>query len=91
VKLKQLSNDQKSFGSALKRLLCVNSFYSMEEYFNYKINFISEHRHCIIHAYSIPFNVYNVSLSVFYVHDVGQMQCCTTVQTYMTVTTSTGM
>jgi hypothetical protein len=35
--LKQLSNDQKSFGSALKRFLYVNSFYSMEEYFNYKM------------------------------------------------------
>jgi hypothetical protein len=37
VKLKQLSNDQKSFGLALKRFLYVNSFYSMEEYFNYKM------------------------------------------------------
>jgi hypothetical protein len=37
MKLKQLSNDQKSFGSALKRFLYVNSFYSMEEYFNYKM------------------------------------------------------
>jgi hypothetical protein len=37
MKLKQLSNDQKSFGSALKRFLYVNSFYAMEEYFNYKM------------------------------------------------------
>jgi hypothetical protein len=34
--LKQLSNDQKSFGLALKRFLFANSFYSMNEYFNYK-------------------------------------------------------
>jgi hypothetical protein len=37
VKLKELSNDQKSFSSALKRFLYVNSFYSMEEYFNHKM------------------------------------------------------
>jgi hypothetical protein len=37
TKLKQLSNDKKSFRSALKRFLYVNSFYSMEEYFNYKM------------------------------------------------------
>jgi hypothetical protein len=34
--LKQLSNDQKSFGLALKRFLFANSFYTMNEYFNYK-------------------------------------------------------
>jgi hypothetical protein len=33
--LKQLSNDQKSFGLALKRFLFSNSFYSVNEYFNY--------------------------------------------------------
>jgi hypothetical protein len=38
--LKQLSNDQKSFGLALKRFLFVNSFYSMNEYFNYKCTHI---------------------------------------------------
>jgi hypothetical protein len=37
VKLKELSNDQKSFELALKRFLYANSFYSMEEYFNYKV------------------------------------------------------
>jgi hypothetical protein len=37
VKLTELYNDQKSFGSALKRFLYVNSFYSMEEYFNHKM------------------------------------------------------
>jgi hypothetical protein len=34
--LKQLSNDQKSFGFVLKRFLYANSFYSLKEYFNYK-------------------------------------------------------
>jgi hypothetical protein len=34
--LKQLSNDQKSFGFALKRFLYANYFYSLNEYFNYK-------------------------------------------------------
>jgi hypothetical protein len=34
--LKQLSNDQKSFESALKRFLHANAFYTLSEYFNYK-------------------------------------------------------
>jgi hypothetical protein len=34
--LKQLSNDQKSFGFALKRFLYANSFHLLNEYFNYK-------------------------------------------------------
>jgi hypothetical protein len=37
MKLKQLFNNKKPFGSALKRFLYVKSFYSMEEYFNYKM------------------------------------------------------
>jgi hypothetical protein len=37
VKLKELSNDQKSCELALKRFLYANSFYTMEEYFNYKM------------------------------------------------------
>jgi hypothetical protein len=37
MELKQLPNDQKSFRSALKRFSYVNSFYLMEEYFNYKM------------------------------------------------------
>jgi hypothetical protein len=37
MKLEQLSNDQKSFRSALKRFIYINSFYSMEQYLNYKI------------------------------------------------------
>jgi hypothetical protein len=36
-KFKELYNDQKSFESALKKFLYANSFYSMEEYFNYKM------------------------------------------------------
>jgi hypothetical protein len=35
-KLKQLASGQKSFGPTLKRFSYVNSFYLMEEYFNYK-------------------------------------------------------
>ena len=35
--IKELSNEQKPFRSALKRFLYINSFYSMEEYFNYKM------------------------------------------------------
>jgi hypothetical protein len=38
--LQQLSNDQKSFGLALKRFLFANSFYAMNEYFNYKCTHI---------------------------------------------------
>jgi hypothetical protein len=38
AKLKELSNDQKSFEAALKRFLHANSFYSLEEYFNYQGN-----------------------------------------------------
>jgi hypothetical protein len=33
--IKEFSNEQKPFRSALKRFLYINSFYSMEEYFNY--------------------------------------------------------
>jgi hypothetical protein len=33
--IKELSNEQKPFRSALKRFFYINSFYSMEEYFNY--------------------------------------------------------
>jgi hypothetical protein len=40
--LKQLSNDQKSFGFALKNCLYANPFYSLKEYFNYKCNHILE-------------------------------------------------
>jgi hypothetical protein len=35
-KLKHLSNDQKYFGPVSKIFLYANSFYLMEEYFNYK-------------------------------------------------------
>jgi hypothetical protein len=35
--IKELSNEQKPFRSALKRFLYINSFYSMEVYFNYKM------------------------------------------------------
>jgi hypothetical protein len=35
AKLKELSNDQKSLEGVLKRFLHANSFYSLEEYFNY--------------------------------------------------------
>jgi hypothetical protein len=34
--LKQLSNDPKSFEPALKRFLRTNSFYTLNEYFNYR-------------------------------------------------------
>jgi hypothetical protein len=34
--LKQLSNNHKSFELALKRFLHANSFYTLNEYFNYK-------------------------------------------------------
>ena len=34
--LKQLSNNQKSFERSLKRFLHANSFYTLNEYFNYK-------------------------------------------------------
>lgn len=34
--LKQLSNNHKSFELALKRFLHANSFYILNEYFNYK-------------------------------------------------------
>jgi hypothetical protein len=40
TELKQLSNDQKSFGLALKRFLFANSFYTLNEYFNYKCTHI---------------------------------------------------
>jgi hypothetical protein len=36
VKLKELSNDQKSFEAALKRLLFDGSYYSLNEYFENK-------------------------------------------------------
>jgi hypothetical protein len=35
--IKELSNQQKPFRSALKRFLYINSFYSMEVYCNYKM------------------------------------------------------
>jgi hypothetical protein len=35
--IKELANEQKPFRSALKRFLYINSFYSMEEYFNYRM------------------------------------------------------
>jgi hypothetical protein len=35
--INELSNEQKPFRSALKRFLYINSFYSVEEYFNYKM------------------------------------------------------
>jgi hypothetical protein len=38
IKIKELSDDQKPFRSALKRFLYSNSFYSVEEYFSYKCN-----------------------------------------------------
>jgi hypothetical protein len=40
AKLKELINDQKCFNAALnlKRFLYTNSFYSLEEYFNYHEN-----------------------------------------------------
>jgi hypothetical protein len=38
AKLKELSNDQKFFEIALKRFLHANSFYPLEEYFNYQGN-----------------------------------------------------
>jgi hypothetical protein len=41
TKIKELSNDQTPFRSVLKRFLYTNSFYSMEEYFNYKCNLYS--------------------------------------------------
>jgi hypothetical protein len=44
MKLKELCNDRKSFEASLKRLLHTNSFYSLEEYFNYHGNFTSNHR-----------------------------------------------
>jgi hypothetical protein len=36
--IKSLANDEKSFKSALKRFLYHNSFYSMNEYYQYKEN-----------------------------------------------------
>jgi hypothetical protein len=36
--IKNLAHDMKQFRSALKRFLLLNSFYSLEEYFNYNIN-----------------------------------------------------
>jgi hypothetical protein len=36
--MKILVHDTKEFRSALKRFLILNSFYSLEEYFNYKKN-----------------------------------------------------
>jgi hypothetical protein len=36
--IKNLVHDTKQFRSALKRFLLLNSFYSLEEYFNYNKN-----------------------------------------------------
>jgi hypothetical protein len=44
VKLKELINDQKCFNAALKRFLYTDSFYSLEEYFNYHENSNSNNR-----------------------------------------------
>jgi hypothetical protein len=37
--IKNLANDMKQFRFALKRFLLLNSFYSLEEYFNFNINY----------------------------------------------------
>jgi hypothetical protein len=47
MELIQLSNDQKTFGLALKTFLFANSFYSMNEYFNYKCTHIWEFQYIL--------------------------------------------
>jgi hypothetical protein len=37
--IKNLAHDAKQFRTALKRFLLLNSFYSLEEYFNFNCNF----------------------------------------------------
>jgi hypothetical protein len=39
MELKELANDQRVFKAALKRFLHANSFYSLEEYFNYQCKY----------------------------------------------------
>ena len=44
VEIKKTSYDIRSFKNALKSFLLENSFYSMEEYFNWKMNLYDAHK-----------------------------------------------
>jgi hypothetical protein len=65
AKLKELINDQKRFNAALKRFLYTNSFYSLEDYFNYHANSNSNNRFRFVYHLSSIFTFINL-INVFY-------------------------
>jgi hypothetical protein len=74
MELKQLSNDQKSFGLALKRFLFTNSFYTMNEYFNYNCTHIWEFGYMLFYVlmsmlYCTSYLLYHISI-VFFINNV---------------------
>jgi hypothetical protein len=68
--LKQLSNDQKSFGLALKRFLCANSFYAMNEYFNYICTHIWEFGYMLFYVLLYILIVISHIYCVFFISNV---------------------